>query len=171
MKTIGRILRCIKTLIVSAAVLTAGVLILFCLLGNRFYIVRSGSMEPAIGTGDLIIVNSRYAYERLKEGDIITFSIPNGALVTHRIRKVSEEGLHTGGDANILSDGIVTTRENYLGREWLALPKLGYAASALLGKKGRILMVTAAAAMIIISLFPADSNHQRKGDHKLEKTA
>jgi len=155
----------------AAAGLGAGILIVSFLLGNRFYIVRSGSMEPAIHTGDLAVVSSRYDYDRLVPGDIIAYMASNGARVTHRILTVSDKGIETCGDANSISDGIAVNRNNYLGKEWLAIPKLGYISAAVLSRKGRIIIITAAAAMIIISLFPGESDKRRKGEGRREKTA
>lgn len=171
MKQAVKIIAFSGKLIVAAAALSAGILVVLFVCGNRFYIVRSGSMEPAVHTGDLVIVNSRYDYEKVAPGDIITYQAPNGALVTHRVVKVSSEGIETKGDANNLSDGISAGEENYLGRAWISVPKLGFVSSAALSKRGRILIITAAAAMVIISFFPGEDKKRRKGENKSENTA
>src|SRR3989338_10586182 len=52
--------------------------------GNKALIVRSGSMQPTIGVGDLITAKPQKEY---KVGDIIAFKDPlkSSVLVTHRI--------------------------------------------------------------------------------------
>ena len=79
------------------------------LLGFRPYIVLSGSMEPA-----------------LHVGDIIAYEAGNGALVTHRVITITAQGMETKGDANEVSDGITTTKENFHGKTIGSIPGIGY---------------------------------------------
>lgn len=63
-------------------------------------VVLSGSMEPTLSVGDLLIVQAQSAYET---GDIVVYqsgSIP----VVHRIVDISEETVTTRGDANNVND-------------------------------------------------------------------
>jgi len=47
--------------------------------------VRSGSMEPEISTGDLVVTKP-VSTDEIKVGDIITFSSPsNKRITTHRV--------------------------------------------------------------------------------------
>jgi len=65
-------------------------------------IVISGSMEPHIMTGDLV-VDTRVAASTLKVGDVV--SLPSSLthdLVTHRIEKITAE---SGGDYSITLKG------------------------------------------------------------------
>lgn len=75
-------------------------------LGYKPFIVLSGSMEPAIQAGDLIITKVIEA-EKVAEGDIIAFQAEKNTIVTHRVTDVrTEEGLSflTKGDANTGAD-------------------------------------------------------------------
>lgn len=75
-------------------------------LGYKPFIVLSGSMEPAIQAGDLIITKVIEA-EKVAEGDIIAFQAEKNTIVTHRVTDVrTEEGLSflTRGDANTGAD-------------------------------------------------------------------
>src|SRR3989344_9540064 len=72
----------------------------------KAYIVQSGSMEPAIKTGSIVI---SYPSNSYSEGDVVTFSKSVGAknLITHRIEaRFFPDGVDkaptylTSGDAN-----------------------------------------------------------------------
>ena len=84
--------------------------VLLVSVGPRFlpyqtYFVRSGSMEPTIQTGAMVVL-TKVDGSQLEPGDIITFENPDNTsvLVTHRIVEVenTEQGrmFVTKGDAN-----------------------------------------------------------------------
>lgn len=103
----------------------AGVSLTVCVLrfaGIRTYLVRSGSMEPAVHTGSVCLVDTRVAYDDIRTGEIVAYRSKLGGLVTHRVIAVTGEGLETKGDANDLTDGIAVTAENYLGRTCFVFP-------------------------------------------------
>lgn len=64
--------------------------------------VVSGSMEPTIHVGDMIIVNTKAS--NYEESDIVTFLDVNGSFVTHRIISINEEEMITKGDFNNTED-------------------------------------------------------------------
>lgn len=76
--------------------------------------VVSGSMEPTIGVGDLIVVNTNY--DELKEKDIITFYDGNGSFVTHRIIDIVDDEFITKGDNNNSEDQDRVKREKVVGK-------------------------------------------------------
>src|SRR3990167_6605460 len=68
--------------------------------GNKAMIVRSGSMQPAIGVGDLVVVRAKQILNspaivpipKYKTGDVVAFMAGNGkTLVTHRVASVTIE--------------------------------------------------------------------------------
>ena len=69
--------------------------------GYSVLIVNSGSMEPQLKIGDIILIKECKEYE---SGDIITYNVNNSYLVTHRI--VEKEGNYviTKGDSNNTKD-------------------------------------------------------------------
>lgn len=69
--------------------------------GYGLAVVQSGSMEPAIPTGSLIIVHQQDSYE---EGDVVMYAHENGLSVTHRIIDMEDGQIHTRGDANSVAD-------------------------------------------------------------------
>lgn len=64
--------------------------------------VVSGSMEPTIHVGDMIIINTKAS--NYQENDIVTFLDVNGSFVTHRIVSIDEEEMITKGDFNNTED-------------------------------------------------------------------
>ncbi|MEM0204970.1 MAG: signal peptidase I [Nitrososphaerota archaeon] len=77
-----------------------------------FLVVKSGSMEPVIHVGDIIItipVQPSEIKADPKDGDVIVFFKPPYCddlryLIVHRAIGVTEEGFITKGDANSMSD-------------------------------------------------------------------
>ena len=95
-----------------------------------FYVVVSGSMEPTIPTGSLILTKGVEA-EDLRSGDIIAFTSPTDAnkTITHRIESVTNNGqsFTTKGDNNDAADAWVVSAENVKGKFVYGLPYVGYA--------------------------------------------
>ena len=78
-------------------------------LGRATYIVRGGSMEPALPIGSVVIVQ-HVDPAQLGIGDIVTFTAANNTTVTHRITEVvpgAQLGFHTKGDASLGADGNI----------------------------------------------------------------
>jgi signal peptidase len=101
------------------------------LLPYRTYHVRSGSMEPAIRTGALVVLAEVDA-EEIDIGDIITFDRPDGAggRVTHRVIDVISDGggraFLTKGDANDVPDPWRVPVAGTQLRHVFDVPILGY---------------------------------------------
>ena len=71
--------------------------------------VVSGSMEPTIKVGDLIVINVRE--KNYESGDIVTFRDVEGSFVTHRIVSIDDEVMITMGDNNDSIDDEVATSQ------------------------------------------------------------
>lgn len=82
------------------------------LFGYSLFRVSSGSMEPELMVGDVILDKTVESPETLKEGDIITFEgigMFNGQMITHEVVKapyteVGKQYLQTKGIANDIAD-------------------------------------------------------------------
>ncbi|MFA5007532.1 MAG: signal peptidase I [Candidatus Izemoplasmatales bacterium] len=96
------------------------------LFGYSVLYIKSGSMEPSIMTGDIIVV-ARTDPDDLEVGDVITFETTievggNAVLttVTHRIVTAAGEGdgrtFSTRGDANNAADDWTVTADQIVGR-------------------------------------------------------
>lgn len=112
-------------------------------LGIAPLFVISGSMEPAIYPGDLIIIKEQ-KIEKYKEQDIVTY-LKQGVPFTHRIISISEEGYVLKGDNNNIPDDIVDGSK-FIGKMILRIPFIG-----------RFIMFfkTPIGLIILVSLFGA----------------
>lgn len=88
--------------------------------GYSALIVLSGSMEPTIMTGEVIVIHAQDEY---KNGDILTYR-EDGALVTHRIVNVTEDTFTTRGDANNTDDPPIK-KSQAVGKTIFHIPYLG----------------------------------------------
>lgn len=84
-------------------------------------IVLTGSMEPNIKSGDLIIVK-QIDGSGVKEKDVIAFFDPDGngtSILTHRVNEVYEEDgtlyFRTQGDANNAEDRLPVSEDKLVG--------------------------------------------------------
>lgn len=75
--------------------------------------VVSGSMEPEIQVGDIVIID--VLAKDYKINDIVTFKEENGAMVTHRIISIDGNKMVTKGDSNNTADPENTT-DNIVGK-------------------------------------------------------
>lgn len=95
--------------------------------GIKTYIIVSGSMQPNINIGDIVVVKNT-KQEALKKGDIISFR-DNQSIITHRINEVLQlDGItkyRTKGDKNNICDSELVKYENIEGKVIVTLPKVG----------------------------------------------
>jgi len=98
-------------------------------------VIATGSMEPEIKPGDMILVKKIRTEDDvhlLKEGDIIQFK-RGDILISHRITEIiedKEQGLKfiTKGDNNSSADWEPVTPENLKGKVIGVVPKIGWPA-------------------------------------------
>ena len=99
--------------------------------GGRALSVMSGSMSPAIETGD-VVVSRGVSPLAIRRGDVITFRDPTDAerLITHRVKEVRISGgearFVTKGDANNSAERWAVPLDGEVGLVVYRLPKLGY---------------------------------------------
>jgi len=100
-------------------------------LGVRTAVVLTGSMEPALSPGDMI-VTQRVPAAEARTGDIISFASPReaGVVITHRVRKIGagRDGriaFVTQGDANNTPERWTIARDGTVGRVRGVLPGAG----------------------------------------------
>lgn len=90
------------------------------LFGYTFFEVATGSMNPTIQVGDVIVVKIT---KQIKENDIIVYK-DGKSIITHRLIKKESDELIAKGDANNSEDKPI--QENMiLGRVVKIIPKLG----------------------------------------------
>ncbi len=151
-----------RRLIAAAFAWAAGgfVLVLFgaallpLAFGMRTYVVQSGSMTPAIRTGDLV-VSQRITPAEAQIGDIVMFKDPGGTgeLISHRVRAVH---LHAGrayfitrGDANTGFEHWSVPQSGRIGQVVYRLPKLGYVIGGVSSPSGKLLFIALPALALL----------------------
>ena len=103
------------------------------------YIVRSGSMEPAINVGDVVIAGP-LGSGGIKPGVIVTYAIGK-TLITHRVLSIGGNTLITKGDANENPDPIPVQFSQVKSRYLFRIPYIGYAAGFVRTKLGWLLAI------------------------------
>ena len=123
------------------------------LFGMPVLVVLSGSMEPEIATGD-VVVESRISPLAARVGDVVTFRDPERPerLITHRVRSMRETGgevsFTTKGDANNTVESWQIPRHGSIGRVEYRVPKLGYVVAWISGPAARLFLVIIPALLL-----------------------
>ncbi len=128
------------------------------MFGYSHLIVVSGSMEPALSPGDMILIRRESEY---REGDVICFR-DDGDFVTHRLVGRTADGAVTKGDANNIPDPEPVRPEQIAGRVVLVIPRLGSAA-LFLRTPGGILLAALLALGVSLLCGPAHRLRKRPG--------
>ena len=87
------------------------------LFGWHSYVIVTGSMEPGISAGDVVLASPDPVIEDTV-GKVITFDNPGreGHILTHRVVSIDDDGsLVTQGDANPTPDSVHVPRESVTG--------------------------------------------------------
>lgn len=140
-----------------AAIVAFAMLLLasmFPIPGNyKIKIVMSGSMEPAIKTGSIIIIKPETSYA---VGDVVTFGkdTKKDIPTTHRIMEMRvQEGksvYRTKGDANENEDMREVLESEVIGKVLFGIPYAGYVLDFAKKPAGFVLFIVIPAAVIIL---------------------
>lgn len=138
-----------------------GLVILFSLLiigtslslfGNRQFVVESGSMEPKIKTGSVVVDQTGPDY---KVGDVITFRVAGSKdTITHRIVGIKPDNqgaifYQVKGDANAAPDTNLVAKDNVVGKVAFSIPYIGYLINYIKTPPGLALFIIIPAAILI----------------------
>lgn len=114
--------------------------------------VMSGSMEPAIKVGSLVLVR-KVPISWISSGDVINFRKEDGNTVIHRVLDIKEQDgkfvFITKGDINNSPDVDPVKEDAVLGKVILTVPYLGYISAFTHTRKGFVLTVILPASVII----------------------
>lgn len=140
-------------LISLALVLIAGVTVISALDFSdtwKLMAVQSGSMEPAIKTGSLVIIKKADDYQK---EEVITYQNKRDSRVTttHRIVEIKDGQFITKGDANDSVDNNPVNKGLILGKVSLAIPLLGYPISFAKTLSGLIILIIIPSTIIVYS--------------------
>ncbi len=122
--------------------------------GATPYVILTGSMEPAMPPGTLVVVKP-VDPESLGVGTVVTYQLKSGepTVVTHRITQVgiTSTGKYrftTQGDANQSPDEKSVRPIQIRGERWYYVPYIGYITNLVTGAQRQVFTVLA-----VIGLF------------------
>jgi signal peptidase I len=145
------------------------------LLGWQSYVIVTGSMEPVINAGDVVLASPDPVIED-SIGRVISFENPTreSHILTHRLVSIEEDGtLVTKGDANPTPDSAPVARESVtgLGRllvQFVGLPVVWY----LTGQWLLLLLVIAATVGAVVATvldYEPDNQGRRPWQRRIDQ--
>jgi len=141
------------TAVVVVLIVAAALTFLAPRFGWRVDAVFSGSMEPEIKVGSVVVTRPVEA-ETIKVGDIITFDSPSGEIpTTHRVVFVEESSelcLRTKGDANEENDPFTVPARDVVGKVCCHVPYFGYLSQFVKTPLGFILLLCVPGVIAIV---------------------
>jgi len=151
----GKIIKIFTVLIslVLIATAVAVALLAFPVFGNQALIVRSGSMEPNIPVGSIVVIRPSET-NTYQVGEVISFRRDANTIVTHRITGVQNttRGITytTKGDANEEADAWTIKHQDVLGKDFIILPEFGKLLAFAKSKYGFPLLIIFPAVFVIL---------------------
>lgn len=120
----------------------------------KVVIVRSGSMEPTIHTGSIVVYKPQSEY---KKEDVVAFrnasTGPEKIVTIHRVMDVEQKDqkpfFKTKGDANKVEDAVLTPKEDVLGRVLFSMPGIGYLISWGQSPTGFVVMLVLPVTLLV----------------------
>jgi signal peptidase I len=122
--------------------------------GYRSFTVRSGSMAPAIETGDVVVTES-VSPLAARVGDVVTFVDPEGTgkLFSHRVQSVravgDEVAFVTRGDANTSTERWRVPATGSIGHVAYRIPKIGFALAWIDSGLARLALIAIPALLLL----------------------
>ena len=120
------------------------------LLGYQSYIIYSGSMDPTVKVGSLLLTRP-VDVENLQVGDVITYRSPgNHTTLTHRIVSIRQQDgqrvFTTKGDASLEPDPQEVILRGQVSKMGFDIPYLGYVVDFAKSTQGIVLLLLVPAA-------------------------
>lgn len=119
------------------------------------YVVLSGSMEPSISTGDVIVVDG-VDPASIEERDVITYLRADAETpTTHRVVGITEQGdelaFVTQGDANDEPDASPVPASQVMGQVIFTIPYIGYVIEFVNTPMGFVALVIVPFVLLLLS--------------------
>ncbi len=152
----------------GVAIGIAAVVSLSGLVGYQSFTVLSGSMEPAISTGDVILVK-KISPTDARIGDVVTFRSPDEPtkIITHRVRSIQvADGVVrfvTRGDANTGAERWQVAGNGQIGKVAVHVPKLGYVTNRVGSRFGKLVFLVLPALILLVSEIHRFWRHEDRG--------
>jgi len=126
------------------------------------FVVLSGSMEPELSPGDVVIVDASASVE---VGDVITYRSPGDSVpTTHRVVGERDGGYETKGDANENVDAGLVGPEAVIGQVVLTIPLLGHVILWANTSIGYVALVVIPLVLLGVTELLAWSRREPEGD-------
>ena len=126
--------------------------------GYGWAVVLTGSMEPSIQAGDLIIVSEDKTYDT---GDTVVYQ-QGGMLVVHRVVEINDDMLTTKGDANNAPDAPIE-KSAVKGTVIAVVPKAGTLVQFIKTPIGTLIVV---AAVFVLTELPYRRKKQKDDEER-----
>lgn len=152
---VTRICKILNTIIVTILIILSAIMVGPKLLGGNTLAVLSGSMEPKIPVGSLVIIK-KVEPKTLEAGDIITYKISADTLVTHRVveNNPKTNEIITKGDANKTNDSSPINYSNVVGKMLFHVPLLGYLSIYMQTTLGVAIICVIVIILILLNFLP-----------------
>lgn len=141
MKILSAVMKAMVIILYFIIVILVITIIAVLAFGIKLYGVQTGSMEPTCTIGTLIVVQP-VDFQDIHEQDIITFTVAENTIVTHRVIRIDREKqlLETKGDNNTVADSSPVSYGNVVGKVRFQIPYAGYVILVTNTRFGRIML-------------------------------
>ena len=116
--------------------------------GFRVYRVISGSMQPTLQIGDIIIIRKEKEYHI---NDIITYDT-GLTTVTHRIKSIDNNDVVTKGDANDVNDDVFNV-DKIVGKYLFRISMISLFSNIMIGNSVFIVLIVLFSSILILTIF------------------
>lgn len=168
MRTLSRIWKAFQTLVlILLGVILATVLVLR-VNGFQFLTVLSGSMEPELPVGSVIVVQPVGSYDSISVGDDVTFYAgTQGTVVTHRVIDKDPETMTvtTQGIANNAADAPIPY-ENIIGTVQFDIPVIGFFLTSLSTIQGKAITGIVIVAFLALTFLIPNLFEENEGEEQ-----
>nr|WP_264474907.1 signal peptidase I [Salinirubrum litoreum] len=154
--TLGGVVNVLAVVVLIAVVAPFVVYSMPAVVGaDHSFVVLSGSMEPEISPGDVVVV-SEATQRQIERGDVITFMQRDAEVpTTHRVVEVNprEEGVAytTKGDANEDPDPAPVRPEQVIGEVTYVIPLIGYVVRFANTQTGFLLLIGLPLGLLVVN--------------------
>lgn len=134
------------------------------IFGYTMFQVKTGSMEPALQTGDVVIEKILKKDDSIKENDIISYKTED-YIVTHRIIEIGEDFVITQGDANNAKDEPIK-KDSIIGKVIKVIPDVSIWINVFQTKQVYVMIFIT--IVLFIFTFSINTDDDKKAKEKME---
>lgn len=169
---LGRVWRATTWIVLLVALAAlALVVVVPRLAGATAYTVLTGSMQPGMPPGTLVVVRPAPP-EEIGVGTVITYQLQSDqpAVVTHRVisQALDDEGapvFQTRGDANAAPDRAWVRPVQIRGETWYAVPYLGHVSNLVTGEGRQMGIYLVAGLLFAYAIAQIGAGRRDRPDH------